>query len=70
MVLLNAKADPNATFNDPMMGAAAPPLVACFDSQRKLNMPAALDIAAALIAAKAGASIMFLFSSCQTGFCG
>ena len=53
MVLLTAKADPNATFNSPMSAAAQPPLVACFDSQRKLNMPAALDIAAALIAAKA-----------------
>ena len=29
MVLLNAKADPNATFNSPMSGFAEPPLVAC-----------------------------------------
>ena len=54
--LLDHGADPNASFTDPTTGMACVPLQACFDAQRKLGMPCALDIAAELIAAKADAN--------------
>ena len=51
-VLLDARADPNGSLRD-ARGNVYVPLEACFSTQRRLNMPSALDIAADLIAAHA-----------------